>query len=39
MHLKSDRRKEAYVCGGYIKFTTARCSSHIIEGKYPLTNY
>lgn len=31
MHFKPDRRKGAYVCGGYLKFTTAHCSSHIIE--------
>ncbi len=31
MHFKPDRRKGAYVCGGYVKFTTAHCSSHIIE--------
>ncbi len=31
MHFKADRRNGAYVCGGYVKFTTSYCSSHIIE--------
>ncbi|MEF3310760.1 recombinase family protein [Paenibacillus sp. GYB004] len=31
MHFKPDRRNGAYVCGGYVKFTSSYCSSHIIE--------
>ncbi|WP_423734581.1 recombinase zinc beta ribbon domain-containing protein [Bacillus altitudinis] len=32
MHFKPDRRKRVYECGGYVKkFTSAHCSSHIIE--------
>jgi site-specific DNA recombinase len=31
MHFKPDRRKGAYVCGGYVKFKSTHCSSHIIE--------
>ncbi|MFD2368523.1 recombinase family protein [Brevibacillus sp. GCM10020057] len=31
MHFKPDRRNGAYVCGGYVKYTTSYCSSHIIE--------
>lgn len=31
MHFKPDRRKGAYVCGGYVKYTTSYCSSHIIS--------
>lgn len=31
MHFKPDRRKGAYVCGGYVKHTTSYCSSHIIS--------
>jgi site-specific DNA recombinase len=31
MHYKSDRRNGAYVCGGYVKFSSSFCSSHIIE--------
>lgn len=31
MHFKPDRRNGAYVCGGYVKHTSAFCSSHIIE--------
>lgn len=31
MHFKPDRRNGAYVCGGYVKFTSSHCSSHIIE--------
>ncbi|PAF11890.1 hypothetical protein CHH59_21210 [Shouchella clausii] len=31
MHFKPDRRNGAYVCGGYVKFTSTRCSSHFIE--------
>jgi site-specific DNA recombinase len=31
MHFKPDRRKGAYVCGGYVKYTSSYCSSHIIE--------
>ena len=31
MYFKPDKRKGAYVCGGYVKFTIAHCSSHIIE--------
>ncbi len=33
MHFKPDRRKGAYVCGGYVKYTSSYCSSHIIEEK------
>lgn len=33
MHFKPDRRKGAYVCGGYVKHTTSYCSSHIISEK------
>ena len=33
MHFKPDRRKGAYVCGGYVKYTSSHCSSHIIEEK------
>lgn len=31
MHFKPDRRKGAYVCGGYVKYTSAHCTSLIIE--------
>lgn len=31
MHFKPDRRKGAYVCGGYVKFKSSHCTSHIIE--------
>jgi len=31
MHFKSDRRNGAYVCGGYTKYTSTYCSSHVIE--------
>ncbi|OIK08921.1 recombinase family protein [Bacillus sp. MUM 13] len=31
MHFKPDRRKGAYVCGGYVKYKSTYCSSHIIE--------
>jgi site-specific DNA recombinase len=31
MHFKPDRRNGAYVCGGYVKYTSSYCSSHIIE--------
>ncbi|RXZ77525.1 hypothetical protein EBB07_30905 [Paenibacillaceae bacterium] len=31
MHFKPDRRNGAYICGGYVKHTSAFCSSHIIE--------
>jgi site-specific DNA recombinase len=31
MHFKSDKRNGAYVCGGYVKYTSSYCSSHIIE--------
>lgn len=31
MHFRSDRRKGAYVCGGYVKHSSSYCSSHIIE--------
>jgi site-specific DNA recombinase len=31
MHFKPDRRNGAYVCGGYVRFTSSYCSSHIIE--------
>jgi DNA invertase Pin-like site-specific DNA recombinase len=31
MHFKPDRRNGAYVCGGYVKYTSLYCSSHIIE--------
>lgn len=33
MHFKPDRRKGAYVCGGYVKYTSSYCTSHIIEEK------
>ncbi|GAB6928869.1 site-specific resolvase TndX [Paenibacillus sp. JCM 10914] len=33
MHFKPDRRKGAYVCGGYVKYTSSYCSSHIIAEK------
>ncbi|WP_440705960.1 recombinase family protein [Heyndrickxia oleronia] len=31
MHFRPDRRKGAYVCGGYVKFKSTYCTSHIIE--------
>jgi site-specific DNA recombinase len=31
MHYKPDRRNGAYVCGGYVKYSSSFCSSHIIE--------
>lgn len=33
MHFKPDRRKGAYVCGGYVKYSSSYCTSHIIEEK------
>jgi len=33
MNFKPDRRKGAYVCGGYVKYTSNYCSSHIIAEK------
>ncbi|BDG33496.1 recombinase family protein [Parageobacillus thermoglucosidasius] len=33
MHYKPDRRNGAYVCGGYVKFSSSFCTSHIIEEK------
>jgi len=33
MHFKPDRRNGAYVSGGYVKYTSSYCSSHIIEEK------
>ncbi|MEJ8548651.1 recombinase zinc beta ribbon domain-containing protein [Brevibacillus borstelensis] len=33
MHFKPDRRKGAYICGGYVKYTSSYCSSHIIAEK------
>lgn len=33
MHFKSDRRKGAYICGGYVKHSSTFCSSHVISEK------
>jgi len=31
MYFRADRRKGAYVCGGYVKYNSTHCTSHIIE--------